>query len=301
MAPKCVCCGSEAVVLVGAIPPATTFAGRKLDQPLQGGDLIRCLLCGLAFRYPRLDKVDLDALYLMGDADNWQTPVAARRDWQIASQWIARYLKPDSLILDVGCFDGGFLRSLGSAHKRFGIEIHEAAGAKARACGINLISTDFAAMPKNIAAFDVVTSFDVIEHAHNPMDFLSNIAGITRQNGLVIISTGNSESPSWRLVGSSYWYCVIGEHLSFINPTWCAWAAPHLGLELKRCVTFSHNNATWTKRLVDVIKNLFFAVSPRTFVWLRTKGLYRGNAEQLNAPPYWGSAKDHCIYLFVKK
>lgn len=305
MQPKCVCCGSDEVVLVGAIPPAIYFAGHLLSTPLQGGDLFRCLSCGLVFRYPRLSKAELDKLYCQSNADSWQTAPAARSDWQIASQWISQQLPADSAILDVGCFDGRFLRSIGSIHSHFGIEIHETARATARESGIHLIGTDFAALTETKTVFDVVTAFDVIEHTHNPMDFLAKLAGVTRKNGIVIVSTGNSDATSWRLLGARYWYCVIGEHLSFINPNWCAWAAPHVGLELKQIITFSHVNATWRQRIVDVAKNLFYAFFPRGFAWLRTMGMggeeYRGHNVLLTHPPSWGSAKDHFICLFVKK
>ena len=151
----------------------------------------------------------------------------------------------------------------------------------------------------------MVTAFDVIEHTHNPMDILAKLAGVTRDNGIVIVSTGNSDAPSWRLLGGRYWYCVIGEHLSFINPNWCAWAAPRVGLELKQTITFSHANATWWQRIVDVAKNLLYAVFPRGFAWLRMMGLggeeYRGHKDLLSYPPNWMSAKDHFICLFVKK
>ncbi len=219
---------------------------------------------------------------------------------------ICRLLVPYlMLVVDVGCFDGKFLRSVESIHSRFGIEIHEASRAKARESGIHLIGTDFAALTETETVFDVVTAFDVIEHTHNPMDFLARLAGVTRENGIVIVSTGNSDAPSWRLLGSRYWYCVIGEHLSFINPNWCAWAAPRVGLELKQIITFSHVNATWWQRIVDVAKNLFYAVFPRGFAWLRKMGLggeeYRGHKVLLDNPPSWMSAKDHFICFFEKK
>jgi SAM-dependent methyltransferase len=292
-------------VLVGAIPSSIDFAGNLLRTPLPGGNLFRCLSCGLAFRYPRLSKADLDLLYCQGNAGNWQSAPAARPDWQIANKWISRYLPTACSILDIGCFDGEFLRSIGAIHNRFGIEIHEGACGKARESGIHIIGSDFATMPEINKMFDVVTSFDVIEHSHNPMEFLAKLAGVTQKNGIIIISTGNSDAFGWRLLGGHYWYCAIGEHLSFPNPNWCRWAAPLLGLELEQVVTFSHVNATWRQWLADVAKNLFYAVLPRGFAYLRAMGMgdaiFRGHKELLKNPPKWMSAKDHFLCLFVKK
>lgn len=302
---KCVCCGSDALVSLGTIPPSIYFAGRLLSMPLEGGSLYRCGACGLAFRYPRLDKTELDALYSRGSVENWQSAPAARVDWQSARQWVSQYLPTEGNILDVGCFDGGFLRTIGPTYGRYGIEIHEAASAKARKDGVRLIGTDFTDLPETKVVFDAVTSFDVIEHTHDPFAFLSSLAGATRKNGLIIISTGNSDSPSWRLLGASYWYCSIGEHLSFINPRWCKWAAPRLGIELKQVIKFSHANETWQRWAGEALKNLFYAASPRGFSLLRRMGLgkaeYREHKELMSQPPYWISAKDHFICLFVKK
>lgn len=259
----------------------------------------------MAFRYPRLDKGELNELYRQGKAENWQAAPAARADWKIASKWISQHLPADSAILDVGCFDGGFLRSVESSRKRFGIEIHEDARKKAQEFGIQLIGTDFAALSETKAVFDAVTSFDVIEHTHNPFDFLGDLAKVADKGGIIIISTGNSDALSWRLLGARYWYCTIGEHLSFINPRWCEWAAPHLGLELKQVIRFTHASATWRQRLSDAVKNLLYVATPRGFALLRKMGLgdaeYRRHKELLSQSPSWMSSRDHFICLFVKK
>jgi SAM-dependent methyltransferase len=252
-----------------------------------------------------LGKAELDALYHQGNAESWQAGPASRPDWGIASEWVLRYLPSGSTMLDVGCFDGEFLRSVGSDYRRSGIEIHEAARKKAQESGIDLIATDFSALPETKAIFDAVASFDVVEHTLNPLDFLGDLARVTREDGIVIVSTGNSDAVSWRLLGARYWYCAIGEHMSFINPRWCKWAAPRVGLELKEVITFSHVSASRRQRIGEVVKNLFYAVFPRGFALLRAIGLgdaeFRKHKELLQYPPSWVSSSDHFICLFIKK
>lgn len=276
-----------------------------LSTPLPGGNLYRCRSCGLAFRHPHLDKAGLDMLYRQGNAESWQAASSARMDWRIANQWIKQYLPTESSVLDVGCFDGGFLRSVGSDYRRSGIEIHEAARKKAQEAGIHLIGTDFSGLAKTKTVFDAVTSFDVIEHTHNPLAFLADLVCVARENGIVIVSTGNSDALAWRLLGARYWYCVIGEHMSFVNPRWCEWVAPRVGLELKQVIRFTHVSAPWKQRIGDVVKNLIYAASPGGFSLLRAIGLgsaeYRRHKELLDQPPSWLSAKDHFMCLFVKK
>lgn len=305
MQTKCVCCGSEEVVYDGDIPQSFYFAGRLLSVPIEGGALMKCLACGLAFRYPRLDKMELDELYRQGKVENWQAISAARSDWRIASHFILQLLPSDIAVLDVGCFDGGFFRVAGTGYERFGLEIHEAACQKAQENGVHIIGRDFTDLSGMNATFDAVTSFDVIEHTHDPFNFLADLVGVTRENGIIILSSGNSDTFGWRLLKANYWYCVIGEHLSFINPRWCAWAASRLGIELIQVVEFSHSNATWQEWLIDFVKNLLYFVTPRGFSFLRSIGLggseYRKNKDMLRHPPSWMSAKDHFICVFVKK
>jgi len=78
---NCVCCGSDSIVAVGEIPSAINFAGRLLSVPIEGGSLIKCAACGLAFRYPRLSKTELDAFYRQGNVDTWKATLSKRIDY----------------------------------------------------------------------------------------------------------------------------------------------------------------------------------------------------------------------------
>lgn len=303
--PKCVGCGSMVVEHVGKIPSAINFAGRILSEPLDGGSLFRCRTCGLVFRCPRMKKADLDVLYHLGSSENWQAAPSAREEWKIASQWISQYMPDECSILDVGCFDGGFLRSLPSSYKKFGIEIHEAARNKAQRNDINIVGTDFSSLIETDSVFDVVTAFDIIEHTHNPIEFLRDISSVVSKNGCIVISSGNSTALSWKLLGARYWYCTLSEHLSFISPIWCEWAASETGLVLKHVNHFSHSSVTWRKQISDAMKNLLYVATPLGFAMLRKMGLggaeYREHKELLKYPPSWMSAKDHIVCMFVKR
>lgn len=302
---RCVSCGASDVSMVGTIPSEIRFGGRILSAPLPGGDLLRCHECELAFRYPRLEKSTLDALYRQSDSEHWASSPDKRTDWRLAGDWLSRCVPRDSSILDVGCWDGAFLQSAGSNGKRYGIEINQSARERAQVAGVQIIGTDFNALAQTSALFDAVTSFDVIEHTHDPAAFLCTLAKVTRENGVVIISSGNSDAVSWKLLGARYWYCTIAEHLSFISPRWCETVAPRVGLELRQIAKFSHVQLNWRKSLGQLLGNMFYAASPGGFSWLRARGLggslYRSHKELLRYPPNWMSANDHFIALFVKK
>ena len=255
------------------------------------------------FRHPRLSKEELDGLYRLGQPNNWEDQLSNRKDWQIAAGWI-RSEGVRTRVLDIGCFDGRFLDSLGSEYERFGIEIHDMAADRARRRGIQIIGTDYNDLTNTTDVFDVVVAMDVIEHVLDPKYFLTLLGRALKPGGSLIVSTGNTRALSWRLMGSRYWYCTFSEHISFINPEWCYLAAKQIGLAVSSIKLFSHSAPSRRRQLEELIKNIAYKLVPRFMGWLRMKGFggkdARKYAALANHPPPWPSAKDHFIALFTK-
>ena len=301
----CPSCAAQAEY-IGAIPHSKTFAGRVLGEELEGGELWKCCACNLVFRHPRMTKDQIDRLYCAGSEDGWQTPAASRTDWNLIREWLA-VRKGLKRILDVGCFDGRLLEFLGRDYEWMGIEIHAEAARRARARGVNVVSNDFGNLSRLNADVDVAMAVDVIEHSLDPRAFLASLAACVRPGGYVIVTTGNTEAPTWRLMGSRYWYCHIAEHMSFISPTWARHVAPRLGLEIEHVQLFSHGDgaASFKQRIYEASANLVLRFAPSLFALLRRFGVggidiarYPGLAF---APPYWMSAKDHMLVVFRKR
>ena len=306
---NCPSCESRNIKLIGKIPYTDVFAGKALLVPLNGGELYSCDMCNCFFRFPRLPKREMDALYRLGDDENW-TPLKdqKRPDWQIAYSWIHNNTT-NRQVLDVGCFSGEYLKGLLNTGADFyGIEIHKKAAERAMQYGVEIIGEDFECLRAVEKRFDVVTSFDVIEHVYNPKLFLNMLADVTKPGGEIIISTGNSMAISWRLMGSRYWYCTIGEHISFINPQWCEQVAHELGLEVTNVEYFSHappSRLTLINRVKEIISNLVYRFLPIFFHSLRKSGFGSKDIVKhpvlLDYPPVWVTAKDHFIIRFRKK
>lgn len=129
---------------------------------------------------------------------------------------------------------------------------------------------------------------------------------MTRPGGVIIISTGNTDAISWRFMGSRYWYCAIGEHISFINKQWCYTVAKALNLRVWHIEKFSHlgENRTFSRIIRDLTANTFYKFFPEAFGWLRSIGLGGGDTskypELRQCPPSWISSKDHLIVIFRK-
>ena len=302
--PLCPSCASGDLACVGAIAPGFAFAGRLLDAPLPGGHLYACRSCHLRFRSPLLPKATLDALYRDAAPGQWQYDPEGRRDWTIT----ARYLEErygGGAVLDVGCFDGAFLERLGAGWDRFGIEINEDAVRRARARGADVLATDVEALGELTQTFDAVVAFDLAEHVPDPRALLERMAARLKPGGVVILGTGNTQAPSWRLMGSRYWYCSIPEHLAFIGEAWCRTSAEALGLSLVLLRRYSHAPVRpFSKRASELGKNLLCRFAPGAFGALRTRGWggidVSADEGLRRYPPEWMTAKDHLIAIFEK-
>jgi len=296
----CPSCGYDAPDRIDAIPETYEFAGSDLMDPLPGGALYRCGECDLRFRYPRLRKDVLDKLYESVRPSVWQSSPRGRVDWQLAARTI-RMAHDVRSVLDVGCFDGRFLEYLGHAYIRAGIEIHPEAAREARRRGVDIVGSDFAHLDCEARKFDCVTAIDVIEHVANPLSFLKQLVGVTRPGGLILLSTGNPDAWSWRVMKGMYWYCGLPEHIAFISPSWCRRVAREIGLTMSPLEHFSHEPLPRVAASLQAAANLLYRYTPKVAYRLRT--LYaRGQGKPIKpsfrlAPP-WRCATDHFIVVF---
>ena len=299
----CPSCNAEAFYR-GRIPDAIHFAGRAWEEPVGGGSLYACTHCHLNFRHPRPTTATLDSLYVHGKSDNWQYLPEERVDW-ILTKHTLESAPVDRTILDVGCFDGGFLRFLGPRWQCYGVEIHPEAARRAESYGIEILCDNLAKLGQVDRRFGCVTAMDVLEHVEDPLRLLKDLSRLTQKDGLLIVSSGNTEARSWKLLGSRYWYCVIGEHISFINPQWCDNAAKVLGLTVTKIASFSHaGDSGHLHRVWQAFLNGTYALLPGLVALARSLGLGGIDARKHKSlryhPPGWMTARDHFLVCFRK-
>lgn len=300
---KCLSCQSSKVSRLGKIPDTSMFSGVNRGR-LTGGDLWQCSDCGLGFRYPRLSAEQMNAMYATTSDDAWRYEFNKRPDWNIARDWIKSYGEKPLDILDVGCADGHFLISGTDAiHRRCGVEINPKASAIAASAGIKIVGKtieELSAVPGGL--FDVITAFDVLEHVADPRLFIAQSMRLLRKDGHLIIATGNLAAPTFRFMGSRYWYAAIAEHVSFISPVWCDTTANYFGLQKSRCHMYSHASGIYIRSVRDVVANLIYHYFPYAFGWFRNKcrqkKLFDASGSIDLTPPSWATAHDHFITEF---
>lgn len=66
--------------------------------------------------------------------------------------------------------------------------------------------------------FDVVSMFDLFEHVYHPHQFLSALHEVTKDDGIIIITTPNHESLLSRVSGKGWVSYKIPEHVYYYSP-----------------------------------------------------------------------------------
>jgi SAM-dependent methyltransferase len=101
-------------------------------------------------------------------------------------------------LLDLGCGNGNTTMTLAAAARARGVtavERHPETAAGARRLGIDVIEADLdRKLPLPDAAFDVVTSNQVIEHLSDTDTFVAEILRVLVPGGLAVVSTENLAS-----------------------------------------------------------------------------------------------------------
>lgn len=241
--PRVACrqCGSEALDDLGSIPPATMFAGQLLQPPWNGGSLHLCRRCHLAFRHPIRSEHEYERLYERASGTVWVSG-ALRTDQRLVRACIESSCTTTGKVLDVGCYDGSLLASLGPRFRKYGVEASAAAAQKARQNGVEIVGARIRDLASIAERFEVVCAVDVIEHVSDPRAFIAMLASRLSPSGSLVISTGTTDTRAWRFAGGRYWYCGFPEHISFISPAWAHAAAAELGLDVVDVHRFSYGD-----------------------------------------------------------
>ncbi len=110
--------------------------------------------------------------------------------WRWENNIAAKFITDNDKVLDVGCGDGAFLRGL-LARKKVkakGLELNPAALAIATRDGLSVHNITVQEYSKdNSNQYDVVTSFQVLEHIADVKSFLSAKIDLLKSGGLLII------------------------------------------------------------------------------------------------------------------
>jgi SAM-dependent methyltransferase len=89
------------------------------------------------------------------------------------------------------------------------------------------------------APFDVVTCFDLVEHAIDPVQCLTAVHRLLVHGGKVVITLPNQASAIRKVMGPRWYFYIPGEHLHYFNPSTIRRLLSRTGFETERVVGIS--------------------------------------------------------------
>jgi len=112
---------------------------------------------------------------------------------------IAKQFVKDKKVIDIACGSGygSFILAKAGAEKVIGADVDakavDNANKKYKNNNIKFVVDDAENIKQDDNAFDILVSFETIEHLQNPNKFLSEAKRVVKQDGLAIISTPNKK------------------------------------------------------------------------------------------------------------
>jgi len=180
--------------------------------------LKKCSECGLVFdsRNPSIEELDAHYSSYCYSSLKSCPDVTERSFDRLLSNFES--FRSNGRILDIGCGQGDFLFSAKKhGWNAYGSEYSDAAIKLCAERGLEVIKEPISELSFGNEKFDVVTSFEVIEHIQTPNHLFQTVRSLLRPGGLFYLTTPNFDSILRFLEGSRFTILGYPEHLCFYN------------------------------------------------------------------------------------
>jgi 2-polyprenyl-3-methyl-5-hydroxy-6-metoxy-1,4-benzoquinol methylase len=189
--------------------------------------VVRCKQCGLCFTNPRPDSTCIGQFY----PTNYKPHRQARAVRRGLGDWLGRLrgVDPERFgppwhgerrLLDVGCGSGSFLQRM---HQRgwsvLGVDVAQQAVDYVRdALRLPALQGSLPHPTIPPASFDVVTSWQCLEHVHQPLELLRGAYEALVPGGRLYLSVPNIASAPFRWFGPDWFALDVPRHLTHFTP-----------------------------------------------------------------------------------
>lgn len=195
-------------------------------------DLYQCTNCSLITIWPSPTDEFLHDLYSKNYKGKFKERIYEKGDFIRNSKsqiediftrisYIAKYrnLNQYKTLLDIGCGYGFTVYSATiMGFDAMGIDIDESAlvvGRKALGVDLRFLGAyDVNSLNKK---FDLITSWQVIEHLNNPKKMVKGVFNQLNNNGLFVAALPNIKGPGYRLRGSNWGLMNPPEHINYYS------------------------------------------------------------------------------------
>jgi 2-polyprenyl-3-methyl-5-hydroxy-6-metoxy-1,4-benzoquinol methylase len=216
--------------------------------------LYRSTSTGLEYAEPMTPGSD--SFYRWLGTFDWYYPEFRWEFKKVKELAVARAREQGSAsVIDVGCGSGEFLSTLLDQPnlKPLGIETSSTACELCAERGVkaaNYSTSEFLEQKGNPRSFDVVTSFHVLEHVPDPLQFVQELVQLVKEDGIVCIST-----PLSPMFFECVWFDVLN-HPPHHLTRWTTSAYRALAKELNLAIDFAFPEPTSLARQISVTSNL---------------------------------------------
>lgn len=180
--------------------------------------MVKCRSCGFVFARKIPTESELIEHYGKYGRNDYLSDITIKRYNELLDE-MEPFRKTNRLI-DVGCGIGYFLEQ---AKKRdwevYGTEFTDEAVRICEEKGINMALGALNSKMYDAGSFDVITSFEVLEHINNPIEETGRFNEVLRQGGLVYLTTPNFNSLNRYYLKEKYNVITYPEHLSYYTPS----------------------------------------------------------------------------------
>jgi len=161
-------------------------------------------------------------LIFFGDQEKQSLSLDARR--QKLGAWVRTYLSGQGRkILDIGCWNGDFLRMLPPNWDKWGVDFQRHPDLPEE---VHFLEADIEeSFPPELSNFDCIFAGEIIEHVHATQLFLERCRHVLKPGGLLILTTPNLSCwlNLWRWWSLGQPYCVNSDtgqdgHVRYLAP-----------------------------------------------------------------------------------
>lgn len=219
----------------------------------------RCSICQFMFSTKLMSQEEIERYYredFGSDRHRSGQVVNATVNALVLNRLLSEgALGPVRSVLDVGTGYGYFLHELRSRFGLHGVGVElsrqEAEHAR-QTLGLEVINLALSTSGLSKASFDLVTSFEVVEHIADPGQFLRELLDFVRPGGWLLVMTDNFESRVAHDLGAAFPKWIPHSHISHFGTATFEGAMTAEGCSLVRRMSYT----PWELVLKSVLHRL---------------------------------------------